>query len=138
MENIMTQNIPDMASPKLGKTKILFSKDFFRSGQVQWVLIGALILNLANWLALAYFIRPVDFPITLHYNVYFGVDIIGPWWQAYFLPGIGLVIMAVNTTLGYFFYQQKDRIIGHILLLATCIIQVAVSIAVASLIMINY
>jgi hypothetical protein len=66
------------------------------------------------------------------------VDIIGPWWQAYFLPAMGLTILIVNTALGYVFYQQKDRIIGHILLLTTCIAQVALSIAVASIILINY
>ena len=118
--------------------KNFLSKDFFKSGLVHWTLIAAFLLNLANWGALFYFIHPVDFPITLHYNVYFGVDIIGPWWQAYFLPAMGLIILLVNTALGYLFYQQKDRIIGHILLLTTCIVQVALSIAVASIILINY
>src|ERR1035437_8049389 len=90
------------------KPEAFFSKDFFRSGLVHWTLIAALLLNIANWVALAYFIRPVDFPITLHYNVYFGVDIIGAWWQVYFLPLIGLTILSVNTVLGYLFYQQKE------------------------------
>lgn len=133
----MIQNnleMTDLAQVK----KNIFSQDFFKSSLVHWALIASLLLNILNWIALAYFIRPVDFPITLHYNVYFGVDIIGAWWQVYFLPAIGLLLLLVNTALGYFFYQQKDRIIGHVLLLATCIAEVAVSIAVAGIIMINY
>jgi hypothetical protein len=87
---------------------------------------------------IAFFIRPVDFPIILHYNVYFGVDVIGAWWQVYFLPLIGLVILSVNTVLGYLFYQQKERIVAHLLILATFIVQIGISIAVASLLLINY
>jgi hypothetical protein len=118
--------------------KSFFSQEFFRSGLVHWVLIGALVLNGINWGLIAFFIRPVDFPIILHYNVYFGVDVIGAWWQVYYLPLIGLLILAVNTILGYLFYQQKERIVAHLLMLATFIVQIAVTIAVAVLLIINY
>lgn len=115
-----------------------FAKEFFHSALVQWVLIGSLIINALNFGLIAYFIRPVDFPIILHYNVYFGVDVIGSWWQVYFLPLIGLLILSVNTLLGYSFYQQKERVIAHLLVLAVFIVQVCVTIAVATLLSINY
>jgi hypothetical protein len=116
----------------------LFSKEFFRSALVQWVTIGSLIINIIIWGLIIFFIRPVDFPIILHYNVYFGVDVIGSWWQIYFLPLIGLLILSVNTFLGYLFYQQKERIVAHLLVLATFIVQICITIAVASLLIINY
>jgi hypothetical protein len=115
-----------------------FSQEFFKSALMQWVLIGALILNGINWGLIAFFVRPVDFPIILHYNVYFGVDVIGAWWQLYFLPAIGLIIMIVNTVLGYLFYQKKERITAHLLMLATFIAQISMTVAVASLLIINY
>lgn len=115
-----------------------FSQEFFRSPLVQWVIIGALLVNITNWGLIAYFIRPVDFPIILHYNVYFGVDVIGAWWQVYFLPLIGIAILSVNTVLGYLFYQQKERIVAHLLILATFIVQIGITIAVTSLLLINY
>jgi hypothetical protein len=118
--------------------KKLFSHEFFESGLVHWVLIGSLIINVLNWGFIAFFIRPVDFPIILHYNVYFGVDVIGPWWQVYSLPLIGLMILGVNTVLGYLFYQKKERIVAHLLMLATFIAQIGISVAVASLLIINY
>lgn len=120
------------------KLKYFFSQEFFRSGLVQWVIIGALLVNVTNWGLIGFFIRPVDFPIILHYNVYFGVDVIGAWWQVYFLPLIGLAILIVNTVLGYLFYQQKERIVAHLLILATFIVQISITIAVASLLLINY
>lgn len=120
------------------KIKKFFSQEFFASGVVHWVLIGSLILNVTNWGLIAFFIRPVDFPIVIHYNVYFGVDVIGSWWNIYFLPFIGFIILVLNAILGYLFYQQKERIAAHLLMLATFIVQIAVTVAVASLLMINY
>lgn len=118
--------------------KKFFAQEYFRSSLVQWVIIGALFLNVLNWVLIAFFNRPVDFPIILHYNVYFGVDVIGAWWQVYSLPAIGLAILLVNTTLGYSFYCQKERIIAHLLMLGTFIVQIIMTIAVASLLTINY
>lgn len=118
--------------------KRIFSQDFFRSGLVHWVFIGALLLNAVDWGLIAFFIRPVDFLIILHYNVYFGVDVIGDWWQVYFLPLIGLLIMVINAVLGYVFYQQKERLIAHLLMLATFIVQIGITVAVACLLTINY
>jgi hypothetical protein len=120
------------------KFKQFFSQEFFRSGLFQWVLIGALILNAASWGMVAFFIRPVDFPIILHYNVYFGVDVIGAWWQVYFLPLISLIILGINAFLGYLFYKQKERIAAHLLMLTAFIVQVGMAIAVVCLLIINY
>ena len=115
-----------------------FLQEYFHSSLVQWVVIGSLAINLANWATIAFFIRPVDFPIVLHYNVYFGVDLIGSWWQIYFMPFIGLLILLVNASLGYLFYQRKERIAAHLLMLATFIVQLGISVAVASLLLMNY
>lgn len=118
--------------------KRFFSEEFFHSDLVQWALIGALLLNLATWVALAFYIRPVDFLLVLHYNVYFGVDLIGDWWQAYFLALIGFMVIILNAVLGLFFYRLKERIISHVLLLGACMTQICVAIATAGIIVINY
>lgn len=132
------KQIKFIAENTKSRLKFFLSKEFFRNALVQWVIIVSLVINFINWGLIAYFIRPVDFPIILHYNVYFGVDVIGSWWQVYFLPLIGLLILAVNTILGFLFYQQKERIVAHLLVLATFIVQICITIAVASLLLINY
>lgn len=120
------------------KIKSFITQEFFRNAIIHWVLIASLFVNAVCWGALAFFIRPVDFPIILHYNVYFGVDIIGDWWQAYFLPLIALAIMSVNIVLAYSFYKKEERIISYILLLAGLLVQVSGAIAIGGIIRINY
>lgn len=127
-------------SKKISKIeyKSFFLQEYFRSSLVQWMIIGSLFLNVVNWGLIAFFNRPVDFPIILHYNVYFGVDVIGAWWQVYFLPLIGLVILLLNSVLGYLFYTQKERMVAHLLMLSSFIVQIIMTIAVACLLTINY
>ncbi len=118
--------------------KTYISQDFFKNSIIHWFIIISFLLNFICWGVLLFFIRPVDFPIILHYNVYFGVDMIGDWWQAYFLPLITLIITLINTVLAYFFYKNKERIISYILLLASLLSQVGGAIAIGSIIRINY
>lgn len=118
--------------------KSFFAQEFFLNSIVHWVLIASLILNASSFGAIAFFIRPVDFPIILHYNVHFGVDVIGTWWQAYFLPSIALVIFSVNVILSRFFYKNGERIIAHMLLLALLMVQIGIAVSVGSIVMINY
>ena len=115
-----------------------FAKDFFRNPIVHWMFIITIFLNVANWVILYIFIKPVDLPIILHYNVYFGVDMIGDWWQVYFLPSMGAVFFIINTFLAGFFYEKNERIASYIFLLVAFLIQVGIIIASASVIAINY
>lgn len=120
------------------KIRHFFAQEFFRNGLVHWILIASLFVNLVNWGALAYFVRRVDFPIILHYNVYFGVDILGSWWEVYFLPGVGTFFWLINAILGYFFYRRKERVATYLFLLGAFIIQTGLLIAEASIIKINF
>jgi len=115
-----------------------FNQEFWRSALVQWILIGTLFLDLASWAIVIYYIRPVDLPIVLHYNVYLGVDVIGDWWQVYFLSIISNIFLIVNTILAYTFYQKKERLAGYIFLLASFFVQAGTLIAILGLMMINY
>lgn len=90
-----------------------------------------------NWLMLMVFVKPVDFPIILHYNAYFGVDQIGSWEQAYVAPVIGLIIFSVNFFLALNFFQQKERIAAYIIFLASLMVQLGLVIASSALIIVN-
>lgn len=120
------------------KSRHFFAREFFRNAIVQWFLIATLFLIAANWVVLAVFVRPVDYPIILHYNVYFGVDLIGSWWQVYLLPLMGTIMFFINTILAYIFYRQGERIASHLLLLASIIVQAGISIGIGGIVLINY
>ncbi len=127
------------------KSKLFFKmkliekhKDFFKNPIIFWLLATSILFNLANWIFLALFIKPVDKTIILHYNVYFGVDSVGYWGQAYYLPAIGLILLVINLILAGYFYLRKDRMASHILMMTALMVQLSLLIASASIILINY
>jgi hypothetical protein len=129
----------------IGRGKLLFSKpfgrmdrDFFKNPIVFWLLVLSLLANLVDWGALFFFIKPVDQTIILHYNVYFGVDLVGNWKQAFALPSIGLVILLMNLVLAAFFWDRGERIASHILMIASLMAQLSLLIAASSVVIINY
>lgn len=120
------------------KFKFFLTQDFFHNPIIQWIFIGTMIFNILNWVILAFFMRPLDIPIILHYNVYFGVDIIGDWWQVYLLPVVGGVFFLLNLFLAYILFQKKERIASYVLLLTSFILQISNIISSSSIIFINY
>lgn len=118
--------------------KAVFSQEFMKNSIVRWLLVGTIFLNAANWVFLAFFIHPVNFNIILHYNVYFGVDLIGDWWQTYILPSMGIVFLLINFFLARQFYRNRERIASYILLLASLMIQIGLIIASVGIVLINY
>ncbi|MDP1884043.1 MAG: hypothetical protein Q8L10_01625 [Candidatus Moranbacteria bacterium] len=118
--------------------KSFFAQEYFKSHIAIWLLILSLTANLINWVILKIWIQPVDFPIILHYNVYFGVDLVGDYRQVYSLPLIGFILLIINSALSIYFYGQKERIASYILLMAVLMIQLSLIVASASVILINY
>ena len=115
-----------------------YLRDFFRSQIAIWLLILSFVANLVNWVIIWAWIKPVDFPIILHYNVYFGVDLIGDYRQAYILPLIGIILLVVNLLLAIYFYAQKERIASYILMIAALMIQLGLIVGSTGVILINY
>ncbi len=118
--------------------KSFFAREYFRSGIVIWLLVLSLFFNLAGWISLKIFVKAVDFPIILHYNVYFGVDSIGSYKAVYLMPAIGLALLASNLLLSIYFYKNKERIASYLLLIAALMIQLSLAVAAVGIIIINY
>lgn len=117
---------------------IFFKDGYFGSPVATWLLISAIVANLADWLLLRIFLRPVTDTVIIHYNVYFGVDMSGDPRDAYVLPLIGLAILSVNFLLSAYFYAKKERIATHVVLMAGLMAQLSLMVAIFSIIMINY
>lgn len=120
------------------KIRSFFAQEYFKSHIVRWLLLFVIVANLANWAALKIFIQPVDLPIILHYNVYFGVDMLGDWKNLFLLPAIGLILFLINFFLSLYFYKRKERIASYLLLIAALMIQLSLIIASVGVIIINY
>jgi hypothetical protein len=120
------------------KSRSFFSLDYFKSSIALWLIVLSLIFNLTDWIVLGIFIKPVDFPIILHYNVYFGVDMMGNYRLVFVLPLIGLAIFLVNFFLSLYFYRHKERIASYLLLMAALMVQLSLFVSILSVVIINY
>lgn len=137
MKDVENENKENSKS-LISKFKLFFKQEFFKNSIVFWLIASNLTLNFANWIILWVFIKPVDSLIILHYNVYFGVDMMGNWKSVFFLPGIGLLLFFINFFLAFYFYKKLERIACHILFMASLMIQLSLLIASSSIILINY
>lgn len=100
-------------------------------------MIGlSLLLNIASWVWLVWNIGKQDQQIFLHYNVLFGVDLIGNWNKMFNLPISGLFILILNATIGWLFFRN-DKFISHIFNAIGLITQIIIFIASSLLVFLN-
>jgi len=99
-------------------------------------LITGFILNFAIWVFLFLKIKPTDLPITLHYNVYFGVDYLGRYTEVYVIPIIGLIVLLANAALGAYIFP-KSKIAAKMLIAAVPIIQLLLAVSAVAIAVFN-
>lgn len=63
--------------------------------------------------------------IPLHYNIYFGVDAIGPWWRILMIPGFATLTFLLNLLV--MATKKKDDVAMAMLLLITSLLVAALS-----------
>ncbi|MDQ5951914.1 MAG: hypothetical protein QG626_41, partial [Patescibacteria group bacterium] len=66
--------------------------------------------------------------VPLHYNIHVGVDMVGPWWQIYLVPTIGLLVLGVNLVLARFMWT-RDPMLSHVAVAATAVIELLLFVA---------
>lgn len=86
------------------------------------MFVFSLLLNLGIWLSLYLKIRPVEYLIPLHFNIYFGIDFIDKWTKVFTIPILGLIFIFINFFLSYILYSQ-EKILSHLLNTAAVFIQ---------------
>lgn len=101
------------------------------------------VLNILIWLLLYFKIGRVFQgesqwmeTIPLHYNIYFGIDLIGAWYKVVFIPLIGTVIFLLNFLLGYLVYV-KEKILSYFLILTAAFVQLILLISAGAVVVIN-
>lgn len=120
------------------KIRFFFGQDYFQNGLNIWLIILSVVINIGNWALLLIFIKPVDFSVILHYNVYFGVDVIGDWRKIFFFPALGIFLLILNLLLAFYFYKQDEKISAYLLMLVSLFVQLSLTISTATIILINY
>lgn len=85
-------------------------KDLFGFFYIRLYLIIIIGINLLNWLFV--FIININVSqnlVVLHYNIDFGVNLIGDAKQIYIIPFMGLIIILINLFLMVMAYKQANQ-----------------------------
>jgi len=104
--------------------------------------ISGLIVNLAVWALLIFKFRPIAMAnpekatLPLHYNIYWGIDLFGQWYQSLILPVFGLIVLIVNFILAVFLYSQKS-LASYFFIIAAVFVQFFLLVSTILMILIN-
>tara|TARA_Y100000031_G_C8180467_1_gene366205 strand:+ start:458 stop:814 length:357 start_codon:yes stop_codon:yes gene_type:complete len=101
-------------------------KKFITTRSVYIPVSIALLLDVFIWAYLAWFIRPTDELLVLHYTIHFGVDYIGKWSEVFVVPLIGLLFLLVNSALSWWFYR-RIRVLSIMFNITSATIQIALA-----------
>lgn len=111
---------------------------FFGNPLVRSLIAASSAIILFSFAAIYFFvIRGSSGTIVLHFNVYFGVDIVGSPWQALLIPAMSLLFLLLNIGLAYRFYVVRERVAAHILLFAAFLSALSAGVVTAALSFIN-
>jgi hypothetical protein len=119
--------------------KSLITLIFWRDVLIRWCTLLTLIFYSTTWILFVIKILPLaremEF-LSLHYNIYFGIDLIGQWYKALIIPGVGLIFFTVNTTLVFFFYK-RDKFLSRLLAMCNALVGLGLLASVVLIILLN-
>lgn len=104
-------------------------KLYLRDYWIGPMFLGSIVVQIITWWYLLVNIHPTTEQIFLHYNTVFGIDLIGDWWQIFYLPAGGLLIFIVNYLVSWHFYAS-DKFLARVLSLWTGLINGFLALAV--------
>lgn len=100
----------------------------------------AIILQVISWLQALFIYRNLSGELlVLHYNIDFGIDLVGAPWRIFIYPLYGLGVFALNWLLAISLHQRKNfRLFANLLLTAAIIFSLFVSLALMFVYLINF
>lgn len=96
----------------------------------------SLLLNVFIWVYLIRLIPPTNSWLPIHYNVYFGIDWLGPWVYIFIFPFVGLILILANITFAIL-VQAKEPHLTKLLSWSTLVVHFFIILSLWALI-INY
>lgn len=94
--------------------------------------VAAFAVNIISWLFIYYKIRPSSEIVPLHYNIFYGADLVGKGYFIYLIPAAGLFIILLNAVV-YRFTLRIDRFAGKTLAIVSFAAQILIFVALAFL-----
>lgn len=117
----------------------LFTVLIFKDGFFRLLFFFSLAVNLFIWAFLYLKFSPLQTmgeTLPLHYNIYFGIDFIGRWYEVFIMPLVGIFFIIINFILADIIYL-RDKVTSYFLTGAGAFIQILLFLAAYSIIIIN-
>ena len=105
----------------------------------KYVALASLVLLVLVWALPLWKILPIigNEPfLSLHYNVYFGVDYIGPWYHIFMLPVIGLVLFIINFIFEVVYFE-REKILSYFFATSTVFVELILFVAMTLIVLLN-
>ena len=114
--------------------------DFFSLASIRAYLVINFFLNVLIWLGATYIYHNLYQNLTvLHYNVDFGIDLIGDRNQVFTIPALGLLLFILNLLLLFFFIRSRHfKFIAHLLLGVLVVTQIFLLLSLQAVYLINF
>lgn len=106
----------------------IIQNEFWKDKFNVFILLTNFLFNIVIWLFLTFRLEPSEYPVPLHFNIYFGIDVIDKWSQAFMIPGIGLLVIVINLSLAYLIFS-KEKFVAQFLLSSSLFIQILLFLA---------
>jgi len=119
------------------KAQRFFWHGFWTDPVIFFTIILAMLANVGLWVVLSLTVAPTDAPIILHYNIYFGIDVLGSWKSLFFMPALSAALLFVNLVLSRFFYY-KERMVSYLFAGTALVLQLLMAVGAISAIIINF
>lgn len=74
--------------------------------------------------------------VPLHYNIHYGVDSTGVWWQIFTLPALGVLFVTINT-FGALWFVKRDLVLVRITIFASVILTAFLFLAMVFVVSLN-
>ncbi len=115
-------------------------KIFFSQKIIYWSLVLTLVLNIYIWYLIYKFIDFGREFHVIHYNAYFGIDLLASPLTLLNIPLIGIIILILNLILAYVFYIFKTefKILSYFLVLVSFFINLELIIYLLGVIAVEY
>ena len=120
----------------LSGIKLLFSRPYWKNKIIVNLTVSSLFVNFLLLTYLLYNKKEGGYPIILHYNFIFGDDYRGDYEQIYLIVLIGLIILIINSALGYFLYL-REKLASYMLVFSALLVQVFLFVAGYLIVAIN-
>ncbi len=121
------------------RQRISFNREMAGHPLFLWTRIISLLLVALSTMLIFWKLAPLGVDgrlLALHYNVFFGVDLLGSWYQALALPGLGLVMFFANMLFARQVWE-REHLLSFLFATGTIIAELALFVAVVFITLLN-